>query len=126
MTCVPQISTARVYDAPDAALGARLLVDRLWPRGIRKADLVIDDWVGEAAPSPALRKWFAHDPDKWAVFSRRYHAELVENDAAVARCLAWCRKGPVVLLYAAKDRDHNHAAVLRDYLRAQLAQEHAS
>jgi len=121
VTRASQVSIARVYDAPSEANGARLLIDRLWPRGVRKADLVFDDWIGEAAPSSALRKWFDHDPEKWGVFNTRYRAELNENEAAVARCLAWCQKGPVVLLYAARDPKHNHALVLQDHLRERLA-----
>lgn len=122
-----RITLARVYDDPrQVPRGARLLVDRLWPRGIGKDDLDLDDWMKDVAPSGDLRKWFGHDPDKWAEFRRRYLAELDENVEAVERCLAWCRNGPVVLLYAAKDRDYNQAVVLRDYLRGRLAREVAT
>lgn len=94
--------------------------------GISKAGLALDDWIREVAPSTELRKWFGHDPDRWDEFRRRYHAELDASDEALERCLAWCRKGPVVLLYGAKDRDHNQAVVLRDYLRERLAREDAT
>ena len=126
MTDAPDIGVARVYDGPGDAQHARLLVDRLWPRGISKAGLALDDWIREVAPSTELRKWFGHDPDRWDEFRRRYHAELDAIDEALERCLAWCRKGPVVLLYGAKDRDHNQAVVLRDYLRERLAREDAT
>lgn len=117
------IGTARAYDAPDGGSRARLLVDRVWPRGQRNEDLRCDDWIKEVAPSSALRKWFKHDPGKWEQFRDRYRTELDANSEAVERCLVWCRKGPVVLLFGAKDRDHNQAVVLRDYLREALARE---
>ncbi|MCF3934898.1 DUF488 family protein [Acuticoccus sp. M5D2P5] len=116
----PAIGIARVYDAPTERRAARLLVDRVWPRGIKKADLHADDWIREVAPTTALRKWFAHDPDKWADFRTRYRAELRDNPDAVERCLAWCRKGPVILLFAAKDIEHNQAVVLREWLAERL------
>ncbi|WP_112320303.1 DUF488 domain-containing protein [Oceanibium sediminis] len=122
MTDAPDIALARVYDAPGAAPGARLLVDRVWPRGVSKEALELDDWIREVAPSDALRKWFHHDPGKWDAFQRCYCAELDQNDEAVERCLSWRRKGPVVLLYGAKDREHNQAVVLRAYLHEQLRQ----
>lgn len=112
---------ARVYDAPDPAGGARLLVDRLWPRGLARQALRLDDWIREVAPSTALRRWFGHDPARWDEFCRRYRVELEANPAAVARCLHWCRRGRVTLLFAAADRDRNQAVVLRDHLRAVLA-----
>lgn len=126
MTLVDHISVARAYDDAGQTQGARLLVDRLWPRGIRKADLALDEWIREVAPSNALRKWFGHDPDRWDEFRRRYRAELDDNEEAVERCLAWCRKGPVVLLYGAKDRDYNQAVELREYLRERLTREDAT
>lgn len=115
-----QIRIARVYDDPDENTGVRLLVDRVWPRGIRKEDLRHDDWIRDIAPSDTLRKWFGHDPKKWEEFRRRYRRELNGNPDGVARCLAWTGKGQVALLYSARDRDHNQAAVLRDYLRERL------
>lgn len=117
------IAIARIHDDPTVTRGARLLVDRLWPRGVSKAAARLDDWVRDAAPSDELRKWFAHDPAKWQAFGTRYRAELDANHDPVARLLAWCRKGRVTLLYAAKDREHNQAIVLRDYLYAKLAQD---
>lgn len=123
MTGKVQIGIARAYDGPDGAAAAHILVDRLWPRGIRKEALGADDWIADVAPSTALRKWFGHEPAKWQEFQARYHAELDANPAAVERCLAWCRKGPVVLLYGAKDRERNQAVVLADYLGRALARE---
>lgn len=126
MTNAPDIDHARVYDDLGKTQGARLLVDRVWPRGVSKVDLDLDDWIKEVAPSTDLRKWFGHDTDRWEDFWRRYRAELDENEEAVERCLAWCRRGPIILLYGAKDRDHNQAVVLREYLRERLAQEDAT
>lgn len=117
------IRIARVYDDPAQARGARLLVDRIWPRGLRREDLRIDEWIREVAPSDTLRRWFGHDPDKWDEFRDRYRAELDDNPDAVERCLDWCRKGPVFFLYGAKDRERNQAAALREYLREALARE---
>jgi uncharacterized protein YeaO (DUF488 family) len=126
LTKSPEIGIARAYDDLTETPGARLLVDRIWPRGIAKADLALDDWIREVAPSNDLRKWFGHDPDKWDGFQSRYRTELDAKAEAVARCLDWCRKGPVVLLYGAKDRDHNQAVALRDYLCETLAREDAA
>ena len=119
------IYLCRAYDARDGTdtHGARLLVDRLWPRGIAKTDLPIDAWPKDLTPSTALRKWFGHDPAKWDLFSTRYRAELTANPQAVEQALDWCRKGPVTLLYGAKDTVHTHAIVLRDFLAAKLEQE---
>jgi uncharacterized protein YeaO (DUF488 family) len=123
MTGNGKLHIARVYDEPEAGQGARLLVDRVWPRGVAKDELQHDDWIRDVAPSTELRTWFGHDPEKWRDFQRRYRAELDDNPAAVEHCLAWCRKGPVTLLYGAKDRDHNQAVVLRDYLKAAIEAE---
>lgn len=123
MTPQYAIRIARVYDAPDDTDGARLLVDRLWPRGLRKQALGLDAWIREVAPSPVLRSWFGHDPAKWDEFSARYGAELVANAAAVETCLDWCRQGRVVLLTAARARAHSHAIVLRDHLCDRLQRE---
>lgn len=116
MTSAKSVHIARVYDDPRETTGARLLVDRAWPRGVKKADLDHDEWIRDVAPSTKLRKWFGHDPNKWDEFRDRYLAELADNEDAVSRCLEWCRKGSVTLLFAAKDREHNQAVVLRDYL----------
>lgn len=120
MTAGAEIQLARVSDGPEAMVGARLLVDRIWPRGIPKARLQLDDWLRDIAPSTGLRKWFGHDPARWDEFRRRYRAELDANPDAVSQALGWCRKGPVTLLFWAKDREHNQAVVLRDYLAGRL------
>lgn len=111
------IRIKRIYEPAAPGDGARVLVDRLWPRGMRKEDAAIALWLKEVAPTPELRKWFGHDPARWQEFSRRYRAELAANPGAVARLAALAREGPVTLLYAARDEAHNHAVVLAHYLR---------
>ena len=110
------IRLKRAYEPATPADGARFLVERLWPRGVRKEDLPLAAWLKEVAPSPALRAWFAHDPAKWAEFRRRYAAELRANDAALAPLRAAARKGTVTLVYAARDPEHNSALLLKEYL----------
>lgn len=106
----------RVYDAPDPSDGYRVLVDRLWPRGVAKERAAVDLWLKDAAPSPTLRTWWHHDPDRLGRFAERYRLELDSNPAVdVLRDLAR-RHGTVTLLYAARDPHVNHALVLRDYL----------
>lgn len=109
-------SLKRIYEPADGADGTRILVDRLWPRGVDKRTASIDEWLKEVAPSTALRKWFGHDPERWGEFQSRYRAELTSNGSATARLRELVRKGPVTLVYAARDREHNHALVLADYL----------
>ena len=116
MTAAPVIGIARAYDDPGETQGARLLVDRVWPRGVSKDELHLDEWIRDVAPSTELRKWFGHDAERWDGFRTRYRAELDANADAVARCLEWMRRGRVVLVYGARDRDRNQAVVLRDYL----------
>ncbi|MFG1701661.1 DUF488 domain-containing protein [Nonomuraea sp. M3C6] len=106
----------RVYDhAP--ARGAVFLVDRVWPRGVRKDDLRLDGWLPDVAPSKELRQWFGHRPERFAEFAERYRAELAEHPETVEPLLAAAEKGPVTLLYSAKDTEHNQAVVLRDHLQ---------
>ncbi|CQR57992.1 hypothetical protein PRIO_5605 [Paenibacillus riograndensis SBR5] len=113
----------RIYAPPEAADGRRVLVDRLWPRGVSKESAQLDDWMREAAPSPELRKWFAHKPDKFAEFAVLYEEELQSEPAAgeMERLCDWARESPVTLLYAAKDERHNHARVLRDAVLRRLS-----
>ena len=119
------IRIGRVYDH-GAEEGARLLVDRLWPRGLAKADLKLDGWPKDVTPSSELRKWFHADPSaRWPEFRERYRAELAASPDAVAACLDRCRKGPVILLTATRDPEHSQAAVLRDFLDERLAEEPA-
>ncbi|MBL8895790.1 MAG: DUF488 family protein [Rhizobiales bacterium] len=126
MTKAWDIGLARVYDDPGGKQGARLLVDRVWPRGIRRADLALDDWIREIGPSSDLRSWFGHDPDRWNEFRRLYRAEPDAGGEALECCLAWCRKGPVTLLYGARDDEHNQAVVLLEYLLERRTQVDAA
>lgn len=111
-----EIRLKRAYDPPAASDGTRILVDRLWPRGLRKADAAIDHWEKEVAPSDELRRWFGHDPARWDEFRRRYRAELAGNAAAVADLRARIGKGPATLVYSARDEAHNQAVVLKELL----------
>ncbi len=111
-----QVKLKRAYEAPDRDDGVRILVDRLWPRGVAKSDAQIDLWLKEIAPSTALRKWFGHDPAKWSEFRRRYFEELQANPASVATLADHVRRGPVTLVYSAKDEQHNQAVALQEYL----------
>ncbi len=121
MSGLPEIALARVYDPPGQGDGIRLLVDRLWPRGVARTALAHDAWLRDIAPSDALRRWFHADPSRGAAFREHYRAELDASPEAVARALEWCRRGPVTLLYAARERELNHARVLREYLIERLA-----
>ena len=104
-----------MYDHPSDADGTRILIDRLWPRGLSKKDAQVDRWLKEVAPSTELRKWFGHDPEKWAEFKKRYRAELKDNPA-LAELIAVAREGDITLIYAAKDQERNHAIVLEEIL----------
>jgi uncharacterized protein YeaO (DUF488 family) len=106
----------RIYGTPAAEDGRRVLVDRLWPRGVAKVAAHIDEWLKEIAPSDELRKWFGHDPDRWAEFRRRYLEELQGNRDILERLRAETREGTVTLLFAAKDSEHNNAVVLKEIL----------
>jgi len=112
------IRIKRVYDEAECSDGFRVLVDRLWPRGLPKADAKVDLWVKQAAPSPELRKWFGHDPAKWTEFRRRYLAELDARPEDLTALEDAARHCTVTLLYAARDTLHNHALVLKAYLEA--------
>lgn len=102
----------RAYEAPTADDGDRYLVDRLWPRGIKKENLEIVDWIKDLGPSTELRKWFGHDPVRWEEFQKRYRKELSEKQELFKPILASLKKGPVTLVYSAKDEEHNQAVVL--------------
>ena len=110
------VQLKRVYEKPDPKDGFRILVDRLWPRGLTKEKAAVDLWLKDIAPSTELRKWFAHDPEKWKEFQKRYLKELKENKEAVAALKEHLKKGQVTLLYAAKDEAHNEALVLKDFI----------
>ncbi|HXR84219.1 MAG TPA: DUF488 domain-containing protein [Hanamia sp.] len=109
------IQLKRVYEKPDRKDGFRILVDRLWPRGMTKEKAAVDLWLKDIAPSTELRKWFGHDPEKWKEFQKKYLKELKENNEAVSVLREHLKKGPVTLLYASKDEVHNEAEVLKDY-----------
>jgi uncharacterized protein YeaO (DUF488 family) len=110
------IRLKRAYDAPADSDGTRVLVDRLWPRGVRKADAKIDRWAREIAPSDDLRKWFGHDPGRWEGFCDRFRDELKSQGAALDDLRGMAKRGRVTLVYAAHDEAHNNAVVLRDVL----------
>jgi uncharacterized protein YeaO (DUF488 family) len=111
------VKIKRVYERPDKEDGMRILVERLWPRGLTKAKASIDLWLKDIAPSTELRKWFGHDPAKWTEFKTRYRNELTENEEQVALLKRELEKGVVTLVYGAKDEAHNGAIVLEEYLR---------
>lgn len=110
------IALKRAYEAPGAADGARLLIDRLWPRGIKKADAAIERWLKELAPSTELRRWFGHEIERWPEFRRRYRAELAQHRELVEELRALARRQRVTLVYGAKDETHNDAVVLAELL----------
>ncbi len=114
------IVTRRVYVPPGADDGARFLVERLWPRGIRKESLKMDGWLKEVAPSGALRRWFGHDSAKWDEFRKRYFAELDAGREALRPLLEAARHGKVTLLYSSRDEEHNSAVALKSYLEERL------
>lgn len=110
------IRLKRAYEPAEPGDGPRYLVERLWPRGVRKADLPLDAWLKEVSPSPALRTWFGHDPAKWEEFKRRYAAELRANEAALAPLRAAAGRETLTLVYAARDTERNSAVLLKEYL----------
>ena len=112
----PGVRIKRAYEPPSPQDGTRVLVDRLWPRGVKKADAGISQWMKEVAPSNELRKWFGHDPQRWAEFRRRYKAELTHKRELVGQLRELAREGPLTLVYSAHDEAHNQAVVLRETL----------
>jgi uncharacterized protein YeaO (DUF488 family) len=114
------IRTVRVHEVERTDRGRRYLVDRLWPRGVAKENLPLSGWLPDVAPSDGLRRWFGHDVNRWAEFRRRYAAELDDHADAWEPLRDVAREDDVLLLYAARDRQHNNAVVLRDYLARQL------
>jgi uncharacterized protein YeaO (DUF488 family) len=113
-----KIDTQRAYEKPARTRDYRVLVDRIWPRGVRKEDARIDLWLKEIAPSTALRKWFAHDPAKWSEFKKRYFRELQAQPDAVRSLAQRAKKEHVTLVYGAKDEEHNNAVALKEFLLA--------
>src|SRR5215467_11781942 len=114
------IRLKRVYDPVAATDGRRFLVERLWPRGVKKTQLKLDGWVKEAAPSSELRQWFGHEPAKWMQFKRRYFAELRKNPGAVAPLIDAARLGDLTFLFSSHDLEHNNAVALKEYMEARL------
>ena len=105
----------RVYEPPDQDDGARILVDRLWPRGLTKAKASLHLWLRDIAPSTELRKWFGHDPSKWEEFKQRFLRELTGNREQIRLLKQEMEKGPVTLVYGAKDEEHNEAVVIQEH-----------
>ena len=120
------IQLKRVYDKREPHDGTRFLVERLWPRGVRKADVHIDGWQKEVGPSDHLRKWFSHVPAKWAEFQHKYFAELEQRPEAYQPILEAAERGTVTLLYSSHDTEHNNAVALKSYLEAKLAHKSAA
>ena len=115
------IDVKRAYETPAKSDGCRILVDRIWPRGITKDDLQVDAWLKDLAPSTGLRKWFGHDPKKWDEFRKRFATELEQRSGALAELIARAEAGHVTLVFASKDREHNNAVALKQQLELRLA-----
>ena len=115
------VSLKRAYETPSAGDGQRLLVDRLWPRGVSRENLKIDEWYRSAAPSAEPRKWFGHDPSRWPKFKKRYFAELEVHPENWQPLIDKMGKGKTTLVYGARDTEHNDAAALKEFLEAKLA-----
>ncbi len=113
-----EIRVKRIYEPSEPADGYRLLVDRLWPRGVSRESASLDAWMREVAPSSELRRWFGHDASRWQEFKRRYAVELGTRQDLVAEILSLARDRPVTLLYSARDPEHNQAVALAEYLAA--------
>lgn len=113
---MPQVQVKRIFDAPAKSDGMRVLVDRIWPRGVSKKRAALDLWMKDIAPSTELRQWFNHDPELWDEFRKRYLQELRKQGAELAELRAHARKGRVTLLFSARDTKHNQALVLKQLL----------
>jgi uncharacterized protein YeaO (DUF488 family) len=111
-----QIQLKRIYDPPASSDGFRVLVDRIWPRGVSKEAAALDLWMKDVAPSAELRKWFNHDPDRWKEFRERYRAELRQHATEIGELRSKAAKGKLTLLFGAKDEEHNQAVVLKEVL----------
>lgn len=115
------ITLKRAYEPVAREDGTRFLVERLWPRGVKRDALRLDAWLKDVAPSTKLRQWFGHDPAKWPEFQRRYRAELDRNAGALEPILKAARRGRVTLIYSSHDQEHNNAVVLKTYIESRLA-----
>jgi uncharacterized protein YeaO (DUF488 family) len=118
-----KIKLKRVYDPASKEDGTRILVERLWPRGVKKVDLILDGWFKEVAPSTQLRKWFSHDPAKWGQFQKKYFLELNANLEALEPLVRAIHKGTVTLIYSSHDTEHNNAICLKEYLEAKFVKK---
>jgi uncharacterized protein YeaO (DUF488 family) len=112
----PRVRIKRAYEPASPSDGTRVLVDRLWPRGIKKSHAAIAQWMKDIAPSNELRKWFGHDPARWEEFRRRYEEELSDKRDQLGELRKLARQGPLTLVYSARDEEHNQAVVLREHL----------
>ena len=110
------VKLKRAYDVPSRSDGKRVLIDRLWPRGVKKTEAKIDEWMKDIAPSTKLRKWFGHEPARWPEFRRRYEAEVRDHPEQLERLRMLAREGPLTLVFSAHDEDHNDAVVLRELI----------
>ena len=110
----------RVYEPSESSDGTRVLIDRLWPRGLTKEKARVGLWLKDTAPSTELRKWFGHDPAKWGEFKKRYHKELTKNKEIISKLEEQFKNGNVTLVYGAKDEEHNDAVVLKEYLEKKV------
>ena len=117
------IKLKRVYEPADNQDGRRFLVERLWPRGMKKESLAMEGWLKDVAPSAALRQWFGHDPAKWEEFQQRYAVELKNSPNALIPLLDAARQGTVTLLYSSHDQEHNNALVLKSFLDVRLVEK---
>ena len=120
MICV-SISIKRVYEKPSSSDGKRILVDRLWPRGLTKEHARIDLWLRDLAPSTELRNWYGHDPEKWTDFKKRYWKELDKNLGLVSKLAEECRKSMVTFVFSSKEEKLNNAAALKEYIESQAS-----
>jgi uncharacterized protein YeaO (DUF488 family) len=120
------IRVKRVYDAPAKSDGIRLLVDHLWPRGMKKEALQVERWIKQVSPSNELRNWFGHEPAKWKEFQRRYFAELDEQPEAWSALLELARESDITLVFSARDIEHNNAVALKAFLEKKLARKSAA
>jgi uncharacterized protein YeaO (DUF488 family) len=118
MSSKQTVKIKRAYEPPSGDDGVRVLVDRLWPRGLHRTRAAVDLWLKDLAPSVRLRRWFNRDPSRWAEFKQRYAEELDAKKAAVAALIGASRRGKVTLLFGARDKEHNNATALRSYLTA--------
>lgn len=116
-----KIGLKRAYEEPSASDGERFLVDRIWPRGVKKEELSLSAWIKEAAPSNELRQWFGHDPQRWESFREKYIRELQSNPEALQPLCQALNNGNITLVYSAKDETHNQAVVLREFLLDTMA-----